>query len=313
MPDWVTHLGTTYLASQAALKVSSQPALQLEMRHLLLGVLLPDLTRFVIILVDILDWPAIPTFTYFIPFHSLLITSLLAAAIALLMPAAGGNSRRAFGFIMVGALLHFLMDDLDGLIGCGSTTFYPFYFGKPVAGWNSEGHFASLLLIGSAMALGAALTQRQRWPRLTVRFTRRRWVGASVCLIVALLLPLAFQTRLIERNAYFLGFVSNPSAFEGQLVELCFSEVIDTEPLTVEEFDLPFMLQTSQTINKNEWVSVRGLYRNGAIQPLLLIHHRGFADLVLSLAAGVVFLGLMFDHRDLEHLKKMIKRLRYIN
>jgi hypothetical protein len=259
------------------------------MRHLLLGALLPDATRFTIILVDVLNWPAIPTFTYFIPFHSLLIVTLLAGAIALLIPVAGGNSLRAFALMMVGTIFHFILDDLDGTVGCGSTTFYPFYFGRPIEGWNSEGHFATFLLVVSAIAIGVALGQRQQWPALRLRLTRWRLLSAAALLVVALTLPLFFRTWMIERNAYYLGFVTNSAAFEGQRVELCFSEVIATEPLTIEEFDTPFILQAPVTFTIGEWVSVRGVYQDGAIWPTTLIRHQGFSDVILSLIAVVAF------------------------
>jgi hypothetical protein len=265
------------------------------MRHLLLGALLPDATRFTIILVDVLNWPAIPTFTYFIPFHSLLIVALLAGAIALLMPVARGSSLRAFGLMMAGAAFHLILDDLDGTVGCGSTTFYPFYFGRPINGWNSEGHFATFLLVVSAIAIGMALCQRRQWSALRLRLTRGRLLGTAALLIVALTLPLFFRAWMIERNAYYLGFVTSPAAFEGQRVELCFSEVITTEPLTIEEFDTPFILQTPATFTPGEWVSVRGIYQDGAIWPTTLIRHQGFSDVTLSLIAGVAFGFLMFS------------------
>ncbi|MBN1995766.1 MAG: metal-dependent hydrolase [Anaerolineae bacterium] len=272
------------------------------MRYLLLGALLPDATRFTIILVDVLDWPAISTFTYFIPFHSLLIVALLAGTIALLMPAAGKNCCRAFVLILAGAIAHLLLDDLEGWVGCGSTTFYPFYFGKPLNGWNSEGGFATFLLIVSALAIGIALSQRQRPPAISLQLTRKRVEGAAALLIMALILPLFFREWMIERNAYFLGFVLNPPAFEGQSVELCFSEVIVAEPLTIEEFDTPFVLDTPPTFAKGEWLSVRGIYQDGVIHPTTLIRHQGFSDVILSLAAIVAFGFLMFDFRDLKIL-----------
>ncbi len=96
MPDWVTHLGTTYIATRVTGSLLTR---LVDVRHVLLGALLPDATRFTVILVDILDWPAISTFTYLIPFHSLLIVGLLSGAIALLFPAENGNSYRAFTWL----------------------------------------------------------------------------------------------------------------------------------------------------------------------------------------------------------------------
>jgi len=304
LPDWVTHLGTTYIAADATRRLKPQLARRIDLRYLLLGALLPDATRFTIILVDVLDWPAIPTFTYLIPFHSLLMVALMAGAIALLTPVGGTGSWQAFGLIMSGAALHFLLDDLEGPIGCGSTTFYPLYFGKPINLWNSGGHAGTLLLVISAMALGLAFAQRQRLPLLTFRFTRRRVIEAATLLAAMLIIPLFFRTWMIEQNAYFLGVVTNPAAFEGQTVELCFSEVVKTDPLTIEEFDTPFVMQTSSSYELGEWVSVRGIYQDNAIWPATLIRHQGFSDVTLSLVAAVVFVVLLFDRRYLKVFRR---------
>ena len=295
MPDWVTHLGTTYIAAGSAGKLNPRWNQFLEIRHFLLGALLPDATRFTVILVDVLDWPAIPTFTYLIPFHSLLIVGLMSGAIALLFPASNGSSLRAFGLIMMGAALHFLLDDLEGKVGCGSTTFYPIYFGKPVAGWDSEGNFAVALLVVSAIAIGVALGRKAQSPPVTVQFTKKRWAAAGLLLAAALVVPLFFRQWMIDRNAYYLGFVTNPVAFAGQMVELCYSEVVATQPVTIEEFDTPFLLETLPTLAAGEWVSVRGVYQNGVIQPETLVQHRGFSDVSLSLIAAVAFIFLVID------------------
>lgn len=306
MPDWVTHLGTTYLAADAAWRVNPALARRFEMRHLLLGALLPDATRFTIILVDVLDWPAVATFVYLIPFHSLLLVGFIGGAIALLAPAATGGSLKAFGLIMLGAAFHFLLDDLEGLIGCGSTTFYPFYFGKPLNGWNSEGSFAATLLVVSAIGLGLALARCGNWSPLAFRFTRQRLGGAALLLAIALILPLFFRQRMIDQNAYYLAFVAQPASFEGQPVELCFSEVIATRPVTIEEFDTPFALNSDLPLNLGQWVSARGIYRNGAIQPQTVITHRGFADVHLSLIAAAVFVALMVDPRRLKQAAQRV-------
>lgn len=292
MPDWITHLGTTYLATAAAARLSPRLGQALDVRHVLAGALLPDATRFTIILVDVLDWPAIPTFTYFIPFHSLLVAGLLAGALALLLPAAG-SSRRAFGLVMAGASLHFIMDDLEGPFGCGSTTFYPFYYGRPT-GWSSEGRLATLWLVLSAMALGAAFIQSRRWSALTLRLARRRLLAAMALVAVAGLLPLLFRQHMIDSNAYYLDFVTRPAAFEGQQVELCFSEVVAAEPPTVEEFDRSFVLQLDPAPLVGDWVSLRGIYQHGVIRPSLLVRHQGFSDITLSVLAAITFIFLLF-------------------
>jgi hypothetical protein len=226
----------------------------------------------------------------------LLIVGVLSGAMTLLLPAANGSSGRAFGLVMAGAILHLIMDDLEGTIGCGSTTFYPLYFGRP-AGWHSQGNFATVLLVVSAIGIGLALGRRQKWPPLRVKFTRPRVLGAAALLVVALLLPLFFRQTMIERNAYYLAFAANPTAFEGQSVELCFSEVIGENPVVIEEFDVSFPLDTAEPLQRGEWVSVRGLYQQGMIHPTRLVRHRGFTDVGLSLVAAGAFVLLIFDPR----------------
>ena len=307
MPDWVTHLGTTYIAVETAGKLSPRFTRFFEMRYLLLGALLPDATRFTVILVDILDWPAVSTFTYLIPFHSLLIIGLMGGAIALLFPAAKWNSGRAFGLIMLGAAGHFLLDDLEGIVACGSTTFYPFYFGKPISGWDNEGNFATILLVVSAIAIGVALGHRGNWSPLTLLFTWRRLFVAIILLLIAVTLPLFFRQWMIDRNAYYLGFVANPEVYEGQIVEFCFSEIIADQPPTIEEFDTPFVLQTPSSLTQGEWVSMRGVYQEGIIRPTVLIRHRGFSDVGLSLIAAAAFGFLMVDGRQIKRLIVWLK------
>ena len=329
MPDWVTHLGTTYLAARAVARVRPAWAEWFDPRYLLLGALLPDATRFTIILVDVLHWPAVVTFTYLIPFHSLLSVALLAAAIAILMPVRSNldcnldarqsqnsnlqsgllvSGRHAFSLVMAGAVWHFLLDEVEGLVGCGSTTFYPFYFGKPINAWDTEGQFATFLLVLAAIALGLALARRQQYPPLTLRLTRRRVISAVALVMVTLTLPLFFRQWMIERNAYYLGFVTHPAAFEGKSVELCFSEVIAANPPTIEEFDAPFVLRTSTPLTIGEWVSVRGIYETGAIRPTTLIRHRGFADVSLSLVAAAIFGLLMVDKWNWHSIKQKFFR-----
>lgn len=308
MPDWVTHLGTAYIAVRAANGLRSGLTRLVDVRHLLLGALLPDATRFTVVLVDVLDWPAIPTFTYLIPYHSLLIVGLLSGSIALLFPAVNGSSRRAFYLITTGSAFHLLLDDLEGVVGCGSTTFYPLYFGKPLNGWDNEGNFAGALLVISAIGIGIAVGRRREMPPVAMRLTRPRILSAVALLAVALVLPFFFRQWMIQQNAYYLGFVTNPKMFEGQEVELCFSEVIASQPAIIEEFDVSFRLHTSASLTKGEWISVRGIYKNGQIEPAVLIHHSEFSDVSLSLIAALVFGVLLVDRQQLNSMLKLLTR-----
>ena len=284
------------MGTQASFRLRPGLAEWVDVRHLLLGAILPDVTRFSVVLVDILDWPAIPTFTYFVPFHSLLIVSLLAGAVALLAPLGKQSGKsvlrgsgRAFGLIMVGAVFHFLLDELDGWIGCGSTTFYPFYFRKPVGVWDSEGLFFMVLMVVSAMAIGMALSHQKGWPALRVVLSWRRVGGAMILVVIACLIPLFFREWMIERNAYYLGFMINPGAFEGETVEFCFSKVVGVSPPVIQEFDRSFELSRSTPLRVGDWISVRGVYQEGVVEPVRLVYHHNFSDIYLSLVGAGAF------------------------
>jgi hypothetical protein len=301
LPDWITHLGTAYLGARVV-RLSPAGSRGGMVRPFLLGALLPDVTRFSVLLIDFLDWPALPTFAYLIPFHSLLIVSLLAGAIALLFTRPGGRPWRVFGLIEAGAAFHFLLDDLEGQIGCGSTTFYPLYFGKPLNLWSTEGTFAWLLLVVGAVGIGAALVSRSSWPRPVLRLRpgggRKVYLYAALLVAAALVIPLFTREWLVERDAYYLGFFADPPAWEGTTVELCFSEIVAADPLTVEEFDtrLPLAMDASNTTGRElsvgDWVSLRGVYRAGAIHPTLIVHHQKSSDVLLSALALAAFVIL---------------------
>ncbi|MEJ2556672.1 MAG: hypothetical protein P8186_10670 [Anaerolineae bacterium] len=301
MPDWITHLGTAYLGARAT-RLSPAGPLGGMVRPFVLGALLPDLTRFSVLLIDFLDWPAVPTFAYLIPFHSLLIVSLLAGAISLLFTKTGHRPWRVFGLIEAGAAFHFLLDDLEGQIGCGSTTFYPFYFGKPLNLWSTEGTFARLLLVAGAVGIGAALVSRSGWPppplRLRLRRDKKVYIYSALLVAAALVIPLFTRGWLVAQDAYHLGFFADPPAWEGATVELCFSEIVTADPLTVEEFDtrLPLALDalnsTGRELSVGDWVSLRGVYRAGAIHPTLVVHHQKSSDVLLSALALAAFVIL---------------------
>jgi hypothetical protein len=228
--------------------------------------------------------------------------SLLAGAIALLFTRTGGGPWRIFGLIEAGAAFHFLLDDLEGQIGCGSTTFYPFYFGQPLNLWSTEGTFARLLLVVGAMGIGAALVSRSSWPRPVLRLRpgrgRKAYFYGALLVALALVIPLFTREWLVERDAYYLGFFADPPAWEGASVELCFSEIIAADPLIVEEFDtrLPLALDALSSngpgLAVGDWVSLRGVYRAGAIHPTLIVHHQKSSDVLLSALALAAFVIL---------------------
>jgi hypothetical protein len=105
---------------------------------------------------------------------------------------------------------------------------------------------------------------------------------------------------LVERNAYYLAFFADPAAWQGATVELCFSEIVAVDPPVVEEFDtrLPIAGGPSdwpgddRPLAVGDWVSLRGVYQDGALHPTLLVRHQKSSDLLLSVLAGAIFVLL---------------------
>jgi hypothetical protein len=162
-----------------------------------------------------------------------------------------------------------------------------------------------LLLVG-VLGCGAALISRARhacaepgvdW---SPRISRRRCLGAALLVAGALILPWLTRQTLIERNAYYLAFFTDPPAWQGATVELCFSEIVAADPPVVEEFDarLPIVAGPEgwsgdeRPLAVGDWVSLRGVYRDGALHPTLLVHHQKSSDLLLSALAGAIFVLL---------------------
>lgn len=277
MPNWVTHLGTAYVGARMA-RVR-------EVRLVLLGAILPDVTVPAFVVVDWLHLPPRSAFTYLVPFQSLTVVSLLAAAIALLHRHPG----RCFLLVWGGALSHFALDVLETDFDCGMRVFYPFSFRAWSPGWLAPGGTLSLgLLTVSALALIVALRQRTHLTTAGFRLRNLRFALPLVALAVAL--PLFTRGTLVAQNVHFLAFLTDPAAWQGQSVELCFSEVISTSPLTVEEFGRRFEVVTKQGLNLGERISMRGVYRDGKIYPTRLYVHRGFSEAWLSLAGLAVLL-----------------------
>jgi hypothetical protein len=275
LPDWITHLGIAYGGTRL-IDVD-------DFRPVLLGAILPDVTRFAVILIDFFHLPAIATFTYLIPFHSLLITAIMAMAIALLF----NKPLSYWRWLMLGALIHFALDEMEGPIGCGSTTFYPFYYGRPISLWWDNGFIDTAIICVALVILILGLFRGRR--HSAYRFSLNKAGYSASLLLLAAVIPLFTRQALITQNAYGLAFIQHPESFNGNTVELCVSEVVKDSPLTIEEFDRPFILHSTESVPKGAWLSVRGVYRDGLIQPSLIFPIERSYDPILSIG-GFLFL-----------------------
>ena len=279
MPDWITHLGTAYVGARVA-RVS-------EVQLVLFGAVLPDIMMPAFVVMDLLQLPvSLHAFAYLLPYQSLLIVSLLGAAIAVL------HSRpvRCFLLISGGALSHFVLDALETDIDCGLRIFYPFSFDSLSLGWlEGTATLPPPVFWFSAIALAFALRNpANNLPALAFKPTSKKLCYTVSLLALAALIPYMTRQTIVDQNVHALAFLQNPSAWQGRRVDLCFTEVVSAAPVKIKEFERHFELVTDGLV-PGDRVSVRGLYRNGKIYPDRLHVHRGFSEAWLSLAGLAAF------------------------
>jgi positive regulator of sigma E activity len=280
MPDWVTHLGTTYLGTRIA-RVR-------EVQLVLLGSILPDVILPSFVLIDLLHLPvSSEVFAYLLSFQSLIISSLLAAAVSLLHV----QPLRCFLLVFCGAAAHFVLDTFETDIDCGLRIFSPFSFRSWSPGWLAPGRtLSTVLLIVSALTLALAVRRRSYLAKVAFKPTRQKLCGALTLTILAFLVPYTIREQVVNHNVHSLAFLANPSAWQEHSVDLCFSEVMSKLPLQVKELDREFELVTTEELDVGQRVSVRGMYRDGKIYPARLQIHAGFFEAWLSVAGLLVFL-----------------------
>ena len=281
MPDWVTHLGTAYIVTRVS---------RLEdVRLFLLGAVLPDMTRFSIALVHVLHIPPVETFSYFAPFHSLFLVFLVSVALALIHE----NPKKCLALVFGGALLHFFLDVLDADLDCGLWVLYPFCSQRFSLGLlRSEAASLSLLAV-SMIALLVAVFERGKFPRTSFRVKNFRFALPLVLLVVVL--PWFTRGLLVANNIHYLDFFTQPTEWENQQVEFCFSEVVSSNPVVVEEMGQRFQVVTAERLEKGEWISMRGVYRGGKVYPTMILEHKGFFEIWISLAGLVAFVTIWFN------------------
>ena len=286
MPDWVSHIGTAYLGGRFAGII--------EIQFVLLGAVLPDVVMPVFVAVDLWHYPLSHyEFAYLLAFQSLFIVSLLAAGLAMLH----AYKFRCFLLIFVGALSHFILDVLETDIDCGLRIFYPFSYWSWSPGLLKPGEPLTAALLGiSTLAIVFALIQSGLKP-IHLQLQRRNVSCAVILVSAAIVFPLTTRKTIIVNNVHSLSFLGDPVAWKNRTVDLCFTEVIGSNPVVVRELGTNFELASSDNLTIGEIISVRGVYREGKIYPSRLYKHKGFSDAWISLAGLVALLCLFISGR----------------
>jgi hypothetical protein len=285
MPDWITHLGSSYLLYR--------PVSRRDMRLLLLGAILPDVcSRTSSVLEDVfhLEWPK---FYQLEALHTPFILLLMAVLVSLF----NINFFRCFGLVFGGSLLHLILDmSQTKLPGFGQLLLYPFSYRTyqlNLVNYQGKGYYLAVIFF---LVL---LIFHLREPRSNPSDFRLQRIGWAVPLLgLILLMPYITWQQFWQHNVGYTVFRYHPERFEGKQVMLHFSRVVSTEPLIIEEGERRFELVTEQRFRPDDWVSVIGIYKQGKIYPRLIKPELGRIKIWISLVGMLLFPFLWFDpHR----------------
>lgn len=293
MPDWLIHMGATYTLGR--------PMRGWDLRWLLLGAILPDLLpRVAGSAIATMDWleplrePSVALYLSFL--HTPFSVLLLIAATTVF----AADQREALRGLLFGAILHIALDLVQRTLGGGVSLLYPLdlqTFSLQIAWYENPVTYALAPTFGVGLLV---LAVRQRASRRGPAFARCRRLdlfNAGMMLAVVFAMPLFYLERAVEQNLNATGVAAHPEEFEGREVALPVALVAAVGPddVQLEANHALFSVPRSSlpTVEVDDRVSVRGIYRVGEIEPTdTFVHDYDFKRAVSI--AGLLLLILFW-------------------
>lgn len=276
MPDWITHLGIAYfIARMLIIK---------DIRLVLLGSILPDVSRINLLLIDVLKFDPIDTYTYFEPFHTPFVIFFICILISLF----NQNPKKCFQLIFFGAITHFILDAAQTNIGYGEMLFYPFSFYQISFNlfWHENLAGMTLTLLSGIILL----ISNKRYEITNFTLSNKDLKIATLLVLLIIAFPLITQNMLIQSNSHYLDFFLHPQKYDGKEVAFSYSRIISENPIIVKEMGATFEIKTTEVLKEGDWVSMRALYKNGLVYPTEIYIHRQLLKPILSLIGLIFFI-----------------------
>lgn len=286
MPDWIIHLGIAYFIAEM-LKIK-------DIRSVLLGAILPDISRIDWLLIDIFKINPVETYTYFEPFHTPFIIFFISIFISLF----NEKPRNCFYLIFFGAIIHFILDAAQTNVGYGEMLFYPFSFYQLSLNlfWPESTEGMTLTLLCGVVLLVALIKSH----KITNFSLNKQYLKMSIPLLLLIIFfPIFTQNMLVQSNSHNLDFFLHPQKYEGKEVAFSYSQIISQDPIIVEEMGATFDVITNQELKKGDWISMMALYKNGAIYPTEIYIHNQYFKPLFSLI-GLAFFILIWKSYNLK-------------
>ena len=279
MPDWLIHLGIGFIVASL---------LRTRRKNLfLLGSILPDISRINFLTSDFIGMSAPAIFTFTEPFH----TPFMMLLVALLISQFFGDWKKAFPVVFGATLLHLSLDTLiNAKVADGVMLLYPFSMWNPVTSFLwMENPLAHAIRAISAVALLYALYRGTGWEK--IRLPEKPHL--LLIIVPIILIPLLTSTWYMNNGETYMDFFVNTEEWEGRTVGIVIAEVISDEPRIVE-MGKEFVLVTGESLEKGDWVSVRGTYSGGKIHTSFVHLHDLRIKVWGSLAALLIFMLIWF-------------------
>jgi len=291
MPDWVVHLGTAYAVYR--------PFTKKDLRWIFLGAVLPDVfSRVDSVLMDIfkIEWHKHYTLDVF---HTPFVMCLMALIIALLTD----RVIRTWLLVFGASLFHIFMDLCEAkLPGYGQLLLYPLSYKTYGLNLfhNGSAAYYSMLIVSFGLILWHVRESRVTESHIRPKgITPGRLVLAGILVAFICSLPYFSWQKFIDRNVGYELFFRHPEQFENQEITLHFSEVVSAKPLKIKEREYVFEVVGINGLKSGDWVSVRGIYRNGKVFAEEFQQEDGLHKIWFSLVGLVIFPFLWFDPKKL--------------
>ena len=294
MPDWLIHMGATHAVSG--------PLRRLDPRWLLLGAVLPDVVPRVagsaIATMSWLEPLRNPTFGLYLSFlHTPFSVLLLLATLVVL---ARDRLDAARG-LMFGAVLHFLLDLAQRTYGGGLSLLYPFDL-RPFSFqlvWyeNPATYFLAPAMGIYLLVLMVVRRGADREPVLRGR-SLRGLLGAGLALVVTFATPVFCLERAVELNLNCTRLATNPELFENLEVAMPVALVaeVNEDWVQLESNDVRYAVPRSSLpdVEVKDRASVKGIYRDGKIEPIATFVHDYSFKRAVSIAGLLLLLTFWF-------------------
>lgn len=289
MPDWILHIGLTHALLRPWRLRGLDP------RWLLLGAVLPDVVPRIFGMV-----------LHFVPllrpigslrvglhvgfFHTPFCVLLLCAALV----AIARRPRDAALGLGLGSLLHFLMDGCQKYWGSGSSMLFPFDL-TPMSWhltWYDHPWVRAGVWLAGAYCVGLLLFGRP-WPsEPPFRFTRRRGLLGAVLLLAFLVVPQLGVDRALEMGLGNAWISTAPERLEGQPIDVSVTDIEEVGEGTVSIDRADTLIEVDWTgmpaVEVGDFVSIRGVYRDGRIEAHRVFVHDYRFKVLASLCGGVL-------------------------